>query len=148
MSRYYSDEFKQKVLAARQDDMPFRNLRKTFKISDQTARMWLREEQTLSQPDGKKCSCYKQRKSRFTDKERREIVHRYEKGESINALCEELQIGRSTLYRWIALHTEYRRYKGDTITSKEIFALLEENRMLILPLSTFFIPVPARKSIE
>ena len=130
MVRVYSDELKSAVLLARLNGMPFRKIRKTFKISDQTVRMWLREEQALLQPDDKKCTCSKQRKSRFTEQERKDIVHRYENGENINSLCDEFQIGRSTLYRWISLHTEYRRYKGDTITSKEIFALLEENRML------------------
>ncbi len=67
---------------------------------------------------------------RFSEKLRKEIVARYRAGESIPALCKEIQIGRSTLYRWISLFTEFRRNAGEEFTSADVFQLREENRML------------------
>ena len=60
----------------------------------------------------------------------KEIVSRYRAGESIPALCAEIPVSRSTLYRWISLYTEFRRNSGKTVTLRDINHLIEENRML------------------
>lgn len=130
MSRVYSEEFKNSVLSARSEGMSFREIRKKYRISDQTVRIWLKEANQNPDQDNMRPSWQKERKGRFSDEDRREIVKLYQAGHPIADLCKSVQIGRSTLYRWISLHTEFRRYGGEVFTSKEIFALREENRML------------------
>ena len=113
--------------------MPFREIRKKFRISDQTVRLWLRE---ISLNTDCKIKRYpEERRGHFSDKDRREVVKLYQAGHSIADICKSVQIGRSTLYRWISLHTEFRRYVGEVFTSKEIYSLRAENRMSALPLS-------------
>ena len=129
MSRVYSEKFKNSVLSARSEGMSFREIRKKFRISDQTVRVWLNEAKQNPAQDVRP-SWQKERKGRFSDEDRREVVKLYQAGHSIADLCKSVQIGRSTLYRWISLHTEFRRYGGEVFTSKEVFALREENRML------------------
>ena len=48
------------------------------------------------------------------------IAARYEVGEAISALCKEVKISRSTLYRWIKLYTEFRRNNGEKFTIQDI----------------------------
>ena len=130
MSRFYSDEFENSVLSARAAGMPFREIRKKFRIGDQTVRLWLRE---ISLNTDCKIKRYpEERRGRFSDKDRREVVKLYQAGHSIADICKSVQIGRSTLYRWISLHTGFRRYVGEVFTSKEIYSLREENRMSAL----------------
>lgn len=98
MSRVYSKELKNSVLSARSEGMSFREIRKKFRISDQTVRVWLNEAKQNPAQDVRP-SWQKERKGHFSDEDRREVVKLYQAGHSIADLCKSVQIGRSTLYR-------------------------------------------------
>ena len=60
---------------------------------------------------------------KFTDEQKKAIVARREKGESIRLLCSEFNIPRSTLYRWC------KTYKVDIIANGTPFTAREINQM-------------------
>ena len=138
METPYSKEFQAAVIEARLAGMLVKDICWKFHVCDQTIRDWMKADanvvgRTSLKKTPIKLSTHVQssrENGRFSDEDRRELVKLYQAGHSIADLCKSVQIGRSTLYRWISLHTEFRRYGGEVFTSKEIFALREENRML------------------
>ena len=60
---------------------------------------------------------------KFTDAQKKVIVARREKGESVRSLCSEFNIPRSTLYRWC------KTYKVDIIANGIPFTAKEINQM-------------------
>lgn len=117
----------EKVLQARLDGMTFRDIRKKFKIGDSTIRKWLSMDKRFKAPEEPPKP---ERNCRFNDEFRKEIAKRYQNGESINNLCNDVGINRSTIYRWIRSHTEFRQRSGETFTQKEVYNLRQENQLL------------------
>ncbi len=65
------------------------------------------------------------KKERFSESEMVRTVKRLEAGESPMALCKELSIGKTTLYKWKS------RYSGMEVSQvKRLKELEEENRRL------------------
>jgi len=78
-------------------------------------------------------------------------IRRYEKGESIKALSEELHISQSTLYQW---RKEYCSVKtlNRTYTPKEFDAVCRrlkklENEMEVIRLSGYLSAAPLQKKL-
>ena len=57
---------------------------------------------------------------KFTDAQKKVIVARREKGESVRSLCSEFNIPRSTLYRWCKSHKTNTIANGIPFTAREI----------------------------
>ena len=57
---------------------------------------------------------------KFTDAQKKVIVARREKGESVRSLCSEFNIPRSTLYRWCKSHKVDIIANGTPFTAREI----------------------------
>ena len=118
--------------------MMVKDICRKFHVSDQTIRDWMKADAnvvgrtSLKKPPIRVSSHVQSSREdgRFSDEDRREVVKLYQEGHSIADICKSVQIGRSTLYRWISLHTEFRRYGGEVFTSKDVFTLREENRLL------------------
>lgn len=78
-------------------------------------------------------------------------IHRYEQGESLKSLSEELHIAQSTLYHWQSIYCTIHTKKG-IYTPKEIDALslrLQklEHEMEIIRLSGYLTSVPLQKKL-
>lgn len=138
MGKAYSKEVRDAVIDSRKSGMKVKDICQKFNVCDQTIRDWMKEDvnvvgQTFIRKSPKITdhpSYISRRNGKFSEETRCEVVKSYRDGQGIADICREVRIGRSTLYRWIALHTEFRRYAGETLTSKDVYALREENRML------------------
>ena len=138
MGKVYSKEVRDTVVNARKSGMKIKEICRKFHVCDQTIRDWMREDvNVVGQTSIRKVSkeinvpLHVQRiNGKFSEETRREVVKSYRDGQGIADICRKVGIGRSTLYRWITLHTEFRRYAGETFTSKDVYILREENRML------------------
>ena len=138
MGKAYSKEIRAAVIEARLTGMLVKDICRKFHVCDQTIRDWMKADANVVGRTSLKKTPIKlpphvqssRENGRFSDEDRREVVKLYQAGHPIADLCKSVQIGRSTLYRWISLHTEFRRYGGEVFTSKEVFTLREENRML------------------
>ena len=82
----------------------------------------------------------------------KKAVKRYEKGESIPVICQDINVALSTFYRWIkvycSIHTPKRTYtpvEFDAITRRLTKA---EHELEIIRLSTCIADVPLRKRLE
>lgn len=67
---------------------------------------------------------------KFTDAQKKVIVARREKGESVRSLCSEFNIPRSTLYRWCKSHKTNTIANGIPFTAREINQM--QNRIVKL----------------
>ena len=125
MKSRFTDAMKKKIAEERKSGISMKILCAKYHVCAKTLRTWI--NQTSENGDRNlTCSvCRRQKKSRFSEDFCKAIVARYEAGEAISALCEEVKIGRSTLYRWIKLYTEYRRNNGEKFTIQDINRLIE-----------------------
>ena len=138
MGKECPKEIRDAVIQARQSGMLVKDICRKYHVCDQTIRDWMKANANvvgrtfLKKPPIRVSSHIQSSREngRFSDEDRREVVKLYQAGHSIPDICKSVQIGRSTLYRWISLHTEFRRYGGEVFTSKDVFRLREENRML------------------
>ena len=130
MKSRFTNDMKKKIVEERRCGVPMKELCAKYHVCAKTIRTWINKISETGDRDLRCPVCRKQRKNRFSEDFCKAIVARYEEGEAISALCEEVKIGRSTLYRWIKLYTEYRRNNGDKFTFQDINRLIEENRML------------------
>ena len=144
MNSRFTDAMKKKIVEKRRYGVPMKELFAKYHVCAKTIRTWINKISETDDRDLTYSVRRRQRKNRFSEDFCKAIVARYEAGEAISALCEEVKIGRSTLYRWIKLYTEYRRNNGEKFTIQDINRLIEENRMLaeekssiqILPMSS------------
>ena len=67
---------------------------------------------------------------KFTDAQKKVIVARREKGESVRSLCSVFNIPRSTLYRWCKSHKTNTIANGIPFTAREINQM--QNRIVKL----------------
>ena len=136
MRAHFPADVKAEVIRKKTEGISAAELSKEYNVSKKTIYLWLRGNEnvvgssSLRNRKSTAAGLYVQRKGRFTDEFRKEIVARYQNGKSIPDLCEEIKIGRSTLYRWISLYTLFRRNAGELFTSIDVYRLREENRML------------------
>ena len=103
MKSRFTDAMKKKIAEERKSGISMKILCAKYHVCAKTLRTWI--NQTSENGDRNlTCSvCRKKRKGRFSEEFCKTIVARYEAGEAISTLCEEINIGRSTLYRWIKL---------------------------------------------
>ena len=130
MKSRFTNAMKERIMEERRSGVPIKKLCAKYHVCAKTIRTWITQ---TSEKGDRNLTCSvrrKKRKGRFPEEVCKTIVARYEAGEAISALCEEINIGRSTLYRWIKLYTEYRRNNGEKFTVLDINRLIEENRML------------------
>lgn len=128
MGKAYSKEIRDAVVKARMSGMLVKDICRKFHVCDQTIRDWMKADanvvgRTSIKKPPIKVSPHVQssrENGRFSDEDRREVVKLYHEGYSVADICKSVQIGRSTLYRWISLHTEFRRYGGEVFTSKDV----------------------------
>ena len=130
MNSRFTDAMKKKIVEERRCGVPMKELCTKYHVCAKTIRTWINKISETDDRDLTYSVRRRQRKNRFSEDFCKAIVARYEAGEAISALCEEVKIGRSTLYRWIKLYTEYRRNNGEKFTIQDINRLIEENRML------------------
>lgn len=88
----------------------------------------------------------------YPDTFRKEVVRRYEAGESIKAISQELHISQSTLYRW---RKEYRTIQapGHSYTPADFDALSRrlqkaEHELEVIRLSKYIAEVPLHKKLS
>ena len=120
MGKAYSKETRDAVVKARMSGMLVKDICRKFHVCDQTIRDWMKVDAnvvgrtSLKKPPIKVSPHVQSSREngRFSDEDRREVVKLYQEGYSVADICKSVQIGRSTLYRWISLHTEFRRYGG------------------------------------
>ena len=72
-----------------------------YHVCAKTIRTWINKISETDDRDLTYSVRRRQRKNRFSEDFCKAIVARYEAGEAISALCEEVKIDRSILYRWI-----------------------------------------------
>lgn len=130
MKSRFTNAMKKKIVEERRCGVPMKELCAKYHVCAKTIRTWINKS---SETDDKNLTYSvrrRQRKNRFSEDFCKTIVARYEAGEAIPVLCKEVKIGRSTLYRWIRLYTEFRRNNGEKFTFRDINRIIEENRML------------------
>lgn len=88
----------------------------------------------------------------YPDTFRKEVVRRYEVGETIKALSQELHVSQSTLYRW---RKEYRTIQapGHSYTPADFDALCRrlqkaEHELEVIRLSKYISEVPLHKKLS
>ena len=62
---------------------------------------------------------------RYTDKEKRQLVQRYQNGETVEHICAETGIARSTFYSWVKPYQTTLTEAGTLVTPQE-FVLLKQ----------------------
>ena len=110
MGKEYPREIRDAVIQARLSGMLVKDICRKYHVCDQTIRDWMKANTnvvgrtSLKKPPIRVSSHIQSSREngRFSDEERREVVKLYQAGHSIADICKSVQIGRSTLYRWIS----------------------------------------------
>ena len=61
--------------------------------------------------------------TKYTPEQKRQLVHRYQSGESVTDICTETGVSRSTFYSWIKLYQVTVTESGTVITPQEHLSL-------------------------
>lgn len=74
-----------------------------------------------------------QKNNRYTEDFKKQIVQLYETGQSANALCQQYDIGKSTIWKWIGYSKKSGSFKtaeNRSEADKELLQLRKENKQL------------------